>query len=419
MRNEIRDRAALSWNPRRLAGCLLSASLLVAGGACGEVEAEMASPQGTRAQGLLKGEEAGPGALVTGDFQHKARQPRATTHIGDFNVDGRSDIAINHPNAPNLGNPLFGDLWIGTSDGVGNLAVNKINQNSFSAGGSPLVGDYNGDGKDDLLNFFPTTIIGPYEYAASIVQSDGLGNFLFVSGPSGSGVEMPLAFRERLKTSGVRRLSCDINGDGKDDVVLTGPSTWTTIPVAYSLGNGSFTTTDATVPSFPDWAEDAGAKLACDDFNGDSRDDLLLLGGSGWTTIPVAFSLGNGFFSVTNYADSFFPVWATHQHAQLVTSDVNGDGRADLLLTGNSSWSTVRVGLSGGGGTFGMTLSATTDLHLWAAEPQSTARGGDFNGDGLGDFTLLGGADYWYTLPIGFSNGDSPITFTTYNQPVP
>jgi hypothetical protein len=36
------------------------------------------------------------------------------------------------------------------------------------------------------------------------------------------------------------------------------------------------------------------------DFNGDGKADLALTGGAGWTTIPVAFSRGDGNFNVAN-----------------------------------------------------------------------------------------------------------------------
>ncbi len=384
------------------------ASLVVVTASCSEAESE---EQTGGSRQMLGAKDDEPSTQTTGDFQWKARQPRARTYTGDFNGDGKSDLAINQPNAPGLGFPTFGDLWIGTSNGAGFISVSKFNQNTFSASSAMLVGDYNGDGRDDLFNLFPGSYVPPYSLIAAIGRSDGAGNFEIIS------AAMPQAFLDQAATSGARRISCDINGDGRDDVVLTGASGWTTIPVAFSNGDGTFSVTNLPATNFPSWATTAGSQLACDDFNGDGRDDLLLIGGVGWNSVPIAFSNGDGTFNVVARIDSFFPMWATNDHAQLVTGDFTGDGQADILLTGSASWGVVIVGVSEGIGTFGVALSSTYNLHLWAAEPQSMARGGDFNGDGLDDFTLLGGADYWYTLPIGFSNGDT--TFTTYNQPVP
>ena len=57
----------------------------------------------------------------------------------------------------------------------------------------------------------------------------------------------------------------------------------------------------AAVPSgFADWAQAPGVKVVSGDFNDDGRDDLALVGGPGWNTVPVSFSRGDGRFRVTN-----------------------------------------------------------------------------------------------------------------------
>jgi hypothetical protein len=47
------------------------------------------------------------------------------------------------------------------------------------------------------------------------------------------------------------------------------------------------------------------------DFNGDGRADIALVRGMpGWNTIPVAFSNGDGTFTVTNQNAGDFATWA-------------------------------------------------------------------------------------------------------------
>jgi hypothetical protein len=50
------------------------------------------------------------------------------------------------------------------------------------------------------------------------------------------------------------KLTGDFNGDGQTDIALTGPSGWNTLPVAFSNGNGSFNVTNTFIGEFASWA---------------------------------------------------------------------------------------------------------------------------------------------------------------------
>lgn len=394
----------------RLVSCLVPLSLLVAA-ACGQVEEESPPQLASVAQN----------AATPYDFQYLARMFGSKTLTGDFNGDGITD-ALNYWTISDGdgwgGGPPYSQIHTAFSDGSGHISVtggaDTLPSGLFS------VGDFDGDGKDEFA-LLTTYLHSQRAMVGVVTKSDGEGNYVRLNAPGRNGADFPQYFLDWADWpgGGVRMLACDINGDHKDDLVLTGPSNWDTIPIAFSRGDASFYVTNHRIWYFHDWTEDRNAKLACDDFNGDGRDDLVVLGGAGWSTVPVAFSRADveGTFTVTNIADSFWSTWAAQARTQLVTGDVNGDGDADIILMGGYGWDTIRVGFSTGTGAFGVNLSSPAGLPLWSQTPYALARGGDFNGDGKADFALFGGDYYWDTLPIGNSNGDA--SFETINEVIP
>jgi hypothetical protein len=142
---------------------------------------------------------------------------------------------------------------------------------------------------------------------------------------------------------------------------------WYTVPVAFSSGDGSFRVTNrcaapslnCTADSVIDFAGAASrvprAELrVVGDFNGDGRTDLAVLdAGNSASPITVAFSNGDGSFRLTQRAAglSSFAGWIA-QGGRPVAGDFDHDGSADIALVGVSGWTTIPVALSNGDGTF-------------------------------------------------------------------
>jgi hypothetical protein len=123
---------------------------------------------------------------------------------------------------------------------------------------------------------------------------------------------------------------------GGAGIVLTGGQGWESIPVALSYGDGTFKVVLATsgqAAEFAGWAATPGAQVLTGDFNGDGNTDIALTGVAGWASIPVAFSDGDGTFNATN-ENSRFAGWASSAGAKVLTGDFNGDGNTDIALTG-------------------------------------------------------------------------------------
>ncbi|MFB9627594.1 FG-GAP-like repeat-containing protein [Nonomuraea helvata] len=91
---------------------------------------------------LSTGTGFGAAAKWHDDFAPGAEQPR----VGDFNGDGKDDIATftNNPAA---------DVYVALSSGTGFGAAAKWHDDFAPAGEFPYVGDYDGDGKDDIVTF--------------------------------------------------------------------------------------------------------------------------------------------------------------------------------------------------------------------------------------------------------------------------
>ncbi len=139
----------------------------------------------------------------------------------------------------------------------------------------------------------------------------------------------------------------DLNGDGRIDVAYYGKPE--ELVVAFGDGKGGFPSSQ----TFPieDGAATTGG-LAVADMNGDGRADLLLLG-KGYTAILHQGEKGT----------LLEPVKLPHGEKgihRLAVRDLDGDGRADLVLLASASPRSVRARFGRGDGTLGPELAFET-----------------------------------------------------------
>ncbi len=183
----------------------------------------------------------------------------------------------------------------------------------------------------------------------------------------------------------------DFNGDGIPDLALTFDDRGS---VLVLLGNGDGTFTGAPAVSIPCGC--GNFQVAVDDFNGDGNADLVVTGNAGGTGYTSIFP-GNG--DGTFAASLNFRAPEGQPILRVLKGDFNGDGISDigLVLLGDS----LQILLGNRDGT----------INSLAPVPISTVAtnvvtAGDFNGDGVADLAVGNGSNV--TILLGKGDG----TFT-------
>lgn len=271
--------------------------------------------------------------------------------------------------------------------GTGSVTTSSLTLSRFdSAIPAPFtsidVGDFNGDGKFDIVGSSSTN------GTASILAGNGDGTLSVVSTtPTGNG---PVAV-----------VAADFNNDGKLDAAVANSADNT---VAILLGNGDGTVA-GNAPANLLSAGNAPLALAKGDWNADGKIDLAVANSSDGT---VSLFLGNG--------DGTFTLQSVNTVGNapvaLAVGDFNGDTKLDLAVA-NSADGTLSILLGNGDGTF--TLASTPPS---GADPDSVVVG-DWNGDGKLDLAALNGSAQTVTVLTG--NGDGTFnlanTYATGTNP--
>jgi len=188
----------------------------------------------------------------------------------------------------------------------------------------------------------------------------------------------------------------DVNGDQKADLIIRSADG---IRVALSTGSGfeqstlwsGFFSDDATQP----WNKVAGYSqtISMADVNGDGLSDIVARGPEG---VYFGLSSSTSFIQptlwTTEFSDKGTVPWKEHRYSSTFQlADVNGDGRADLIVRGPKG---ILVSLSTGDGfqTASLWSESFSNASGWINDVSAdkAMRSGDVNGDGMADIMVRG-----------------------------
>ena len=270
---------------------------------------------------------AGNGLLMSANF---GGTDVFNKRIGDFNGDGNDDITLLY----SAGGYSYQYSFLG--DGLGNFAaasnnglLSAINFAQYDEH-KQLVGDFNGDGSDDIT-FLYTGYSGSYQYT---YLSDGDGTF---TAAVGNGQINSLSFGA---TDAYTKRIGDFNGDGNDDFSLlyTGPD-GAHHYTYLSNGDGTFTAASGNgLLSTLNFGAAGLYEKRVDDFNGDGFDDISYMYSGGTGAYHFTYlSNGDGtFFAAAGNGLLLAANFGTTDAYVKQVGDFNGDGAVDLtyLYTG-------------------------------------------------------------------------------------
>lgn len=236
----------------------------------------------------------------------------ASAKTADFNGDGFPDVVTASLSGINF--------LRGKGDGTFASPVpvplpGGISISNGSEKDSLLIGDFNGDGKKDLL--IPVGVFTDN----LLFLGDGDGTFA----PT---ILIPLQTLPSTSTLTSGSVVADVNKDGKDDIVQVGS---TTISAYLSQGDGTFRLVTSS------FANSGGKNTAIElaDFNGDGVLDATVFFAD---HAIVLTGNGDGSFSTTSSSLSVPSIdglnLTTNVLPNLTVGDFDGDGKQDVALLG-------------------------------------------------------------------------------------
>ena len=280
----------------------------------------------------------------------------AGVHTGsstDFNGDGRDDIV-----AFNQGS--LGDVYVATSTGSGFAGTSAKWHDWFAPGGeTPLTGDFDGDGRDDIVTF-----------------THGSLNDVYVSLSTGTSFGPGVKWHDFFALAGEVPAVGDVNGDGKDDVITFTRNNLADVYVALSTG-----TSFGASAKWHDYFALAGEVPGVGDFNGDGKDDIAVFNQGTLADVYVATSTGTGFSGTSVKWHDFFSVAGEAPRI----GDFDGDGKDDIATFTLNAAADVYVATSTGAGFSGTTVKWNDFFGLAGEFPYT----GDATGDGKDDILVF------------------------------
>jgi hypothetical protein len=316
--------------------------------------------------------------------------------VGDFNGDGKDDLAVANFCSDDACSQSSVSVLLGNGDGTFQAHVDYL---TGTGSVSIVVGDFNHDGKPDLAATNICSDPSCVASSVSILLGKGDGTFRahvdYATGLGPVGIAVG-----------------DLNGDGKADLVTA--DFFDAVSVLLGKGDGTFQpNVDNLLSCLPDSNLCAPEAVAIADFNGDHKLDLAT---ADYYGMRVSIFVGNGDGTFQPQSDQL--KFLLSNPSAIAAADLNGDGNIDLVVNdmNNNIADAIAVLPGKGDGTFPEKLgyrSGVIGTHTSIAIA-------DFNGDQKWDIcnsnaggnsvtVVTGNGDETFSYPKAWGTGDGPF----------
>jgi FG-GAP-like repeat/IPT/TIG domain/Secretion system C-terminal sorting domain/FG-GAP repeat len=229
---------------------------------------------------------------------------------GDFDGDGKTDIAVSNSNTGNAGSV---SVRRNTST-AGSISFSE--NNTMSVGNGPLglsAADLNADGKPDL-----------------VVTAGNSGIIALFKNTSDSAGH--ISFAPQINISALQHseniVTADLDGDGKPEMI-TADFSGSSMSVWRNTSSGG-TISFAAPTSYAAGTNPAG--ISAGDFDNDGKTDIAVINYSSNTVSVFKNTSSTGNISFTDKVD-----YATGEFPRAISlADLDGDGKTDIIIPCNT-----------------------------------------------------------------------------------